>query len=142
MKTRILLLTGMLVAAMAVQATDMTIDGITYTVLNEGVAIVVSCADDVKNADIKASVSYEGKVCPVTSIGGGAFYGCSGLTSVSIPGSVTSIGLHAFYGCSGLTSVTIPGSVTSIGMYAFYSCVGLEHIYCMAVTPPLIDRYF
>lgn len=40
----------------------------------------------------------------VTSIGGGAFAGCHGLTSVSIPYSVSSIGIHAFYSCSGLSS--------------------------------------
>ena len=32
-----------------------------------------------------------------------------------IGSAVTSIGGSAFYGCSGLTSVTIPNSVTSIG---------------------------
>ncbi|MDR3328941.1 MAG: leucine-rich repeat domain-containing protein, partial [Prevotellaceae bacterium] len=42
----------------------------------------------------------------VTSIGGSAFYGCSGLPSVSIPSTVTSIGIAAFLGCSGLTAVT------------------------------------
>ena len=57
----------------------------------------------------------------MTGIGRFAFSGCSGLTSVTIPGSVTSIGDRAFYNCSGLTSVTIPGSVTSIGNYAFYN---------------------
>ena len=39
--------------------------------------------------------------------------------------SVISIGEYAFYGCSGLASVTIPESVTSIGNYAFYGCSSL-----------------
>ena len=39
-----------------------------------------------------------------------------------IPNTVTSIGGYAFRGCSGLTSVTIPNSVTSIGSSAFYDC--------------------
>ena len=64
----------------------------------------------------------------VTTIGGGAFSGCTGLTSISIPGSVTTIEGSAFYGCTGLTSVTIPGSVTTIGGSAFSGCTGLTSI--------------
>ena len=57
-----------------------------------------------------------------------AFYGCTGLTSVTIPNSVTSIGDEAFYRCSGLTSVTIGNGVTSIGECAFYGCSGLTTV--------------
>ena len=65
----------------------------------------------------------------VTSIGDYAFYECCGLTSLSIPSSVTSIGYSAFQGCSGLASLSIPSSVTSIGDYAFEGCSGLTSIY-------------
>ncbi|GHU77030.1 hypothetical protein FACS189461_5210 [Spirochaetia bacterium] len=64
----------------------------------------------------------------VTSIGGGAFEGCTGLSSVSIPASVTSIGDLAFYGCHGLTSVSIPEGVTDISYGAFESCTGLVSV--------------
>ena len=57
-----------------------------------------------------------------------AFYGCSSLTSITIPESVTSIGAHAFWGCIGLTSITIPKGVTSIGDSAFDGCSGLTSI--------------
>ena len=77
-----------------------------------------------KEKQIKMIIIKEG----VTNIGIGAFYGCSGLTSVTIPNSVTSIGDDAFWSCSGLTSITIPNSVTSIGGGAFYNCRGLTSI--------------
>lgn len=64
----------------------------------------------------------------VTSIGYGAFYGCSELAKVVIPNSVTTIEDDAFYECSGMKSVTIPDSVTSIGSNAFNRCGGLNEI--------------
>ena len=64
----------------------------------------------------------------VDTIGRGAFYRCSGLTSVTIGRGVTSIGSEAFRNCSGLTSVTIGSGVTSIGNRAFYNCSGLTSV--------------
>lgn len=44
----------------------------------------------------------------MTSIGDYAFFGCTGLTSVTIPGSVTSIGKATFGECASIKSITIP----------------------------------
>ena len=45
-----------------------------------------------------------------------------------IPDSVTSIGDSAFYGCTGLTRVTISKNTTSIGEGAFGSCGNLQYV--------------
>ena len=64
----------------------------------------------------------------VTKIGEFAFEYCSGLTSLTLPSGVTKIGGGAFFNCSGLTSLTLPSGVTSIGNYAFSGCRGLTSL--------------
>ena len=54
-----------------------------------------------------------------------------------IPNSVTSIGYYAFYGCSGLTELTLPDSVASIGDGAFICCSDLSKITSLAEIPPM-----
>ena len=85
----------------------------TYTVSGIG-----TCTD----TDIIIPSKYDGK--PVTSIGGSAFYGCSGLTSVTIPDSVTSIGGSAFRGCTKLTEINFNATVMndlSYNNYVFFN---------------------
>ncbi len=65
----------------------------------------------------------------VTSIGPGAFYWCTSLTSITISDSVTSIGSYAFDYCISLTNINIPDSVTSICEFAFYNCDSLTDVY-------------
>ena len=97
----------------------------------------------------------------ITSIGFGAFYDCTGLTSVTIPSWITSIGNYGFYQnsnlttlvlneglvsigtwaftrCYALSSLTLPSTLDSIGDYAFSECNTLASITCLATTPPVI----
>ncbi|WP_295215064.1 leucine-rich repeat protein [Ruminococcus sp.] len=64
----------------------------------------------------------------VTSIGYGAFRGCTGLTAVSIPDSVTHIDMNAFMNCSSLQEVMIPDTVTEIEDDAFDGCSALSSV--------------
>ena len=61
----------------------------------------------------------------VTSVGGGAFRGLTGLKSVTLNADLTEIPAYAFCGCVDLTEIHIPDGVTKIGDYAFYDCASL-----------------
>lgn len=78
-----------------------------------------------KYADYKGEIYIPNSV---DSIGNDAFFGRTGLTSITIPHSVTSIGDRAFDGCKGLTSITISNGVKSIGRGAFFECSSLTNV--------------
>ncbi|MFI3322885.1 MAG: leucine-rich repeat protein, partial [Rikenellaceae bacterium] len=82
-----------------------------------------------------------------STIGGGAFWGCTALETVTISGDNTTtiavtrstttatgtIGDGAFAGCTALTSITCEG-ITSIGINAFEGCTALESFTANSVT--------
>ena len=78
---------------------EKTIDGITYSIDAETSEAWVFGADkSITTANILSEVDG----CAVTIIGGGAFFECDALESVTIPNSVTQISSCAFYGCTSL----------------------------------------
>ena len=107
-KSLVLAVIGLL-CSLSVSAEDFEVDGIYYNITSSTDMTVevtyrgsfyYSYSNEYPGAvTIPESVTYNGSIYSVTSIGEGAFCECSGLTSVVIPNSVTCIGRDAFRYC-------------------------------------------
>ena len=74
---------------------------------------------------IPSSVVIDGNTYTVTRVD---LYGCSELTSVSLPNTLEEIAEAGFSDCSSLTTVTLPSSLKKIGRSAFQSCTNLKEL--------------
>ena len=99
LKTMVTVLVAL--SSLSANAYDAKINGIYYNLIEKVKQAEVTDGDNKYIGDIviPESVEYNGVNYAVTEIGDGAFYGCRGLTSVTIPNSVTSIGYVAFADC-------------------------------------------
>ena len=134
----IIALIALFASTLPAMAHDFEVDGIYYMITSKSdktVAVTYkgdsfdSFNEYYGEVEIPDRVTYSGISYNVTSISGGAFLDCMGLTSVTIGNSVTKIGLNAFGRCTGLTSVTIPNSVTMVSSRAFCDCTSLEEVH-------------
>lgn len=87
---------------------------------------------------VTRAIDYEGEVShldftgtDITEIAGYAFYHASGVTEVTIPGTVTDIGDYAFAGMPDLVKINYNASSASdasIGKYVFSGCSGVTSL--------------
>lgn len=87
--------------------------------------------------NLPASVTVDGTTYHVTAIDGDAFKNfknTSIIQAVNIPEGYQSIGLSAFEGFTGLTSITIPGSLEVLSSYSFEGCTALQTVNFAADT--------
>ncbi len=93
---------GLTFEARAYDGTQYGSTGIYYEISN-GEVTITDADEDIETANIPGSI----RGYPVTSIGSVAFFGCTSLTSVTIPDSVTRIGSSVFGKCAGLKSLSV-----------------------------------
>lgn len=110
------------------------------------------------------SVSFE-KATALKTVGINAFYGCGGLTSLTIPEWIEAVSFGAFqnctsleelnirdgisripdqcfYGCTSLKRIALPESITEIGERAFMNCSGLTVIEIPDNVETIADNAF
>lgn len=91
---------------------------------------------------IPSTITVDGKVYAVVSIGEKAFWDNDKLQSVTIEDGVLDIKMGAFYYCRYLRSVKLPATLKSVGSYAFWKSLSLSNIYIPASLTDLSANAF
>ena len=139
---RLLLLVACCVAtATAVDAANITVDGINYTTKNDGTATIAKYTIIKATADTPADtlfysgdivipekISYEGTEYTVVGTAANSFLDCKDLTSLQLPATCVTIGRNCFKGCTSLLASPIPITATNIGTGVFNGCTRLEEV--------------
>lgn len=87
--------------------------------------------------NIPATVTNNGVSYSVIAVYDNAFFGCVGITSVTVTEGVAVLRGGAFRGCSAMTSVSLPSTIDTIGNLAFYNCSSLQSVSILRTTPPV-----
>lgn len=74
----------------------------------------------------------------ITSADKGAFQN-SGLTHITIPGTLNTVSQSFCGRCKSLASVRMENGVSKINSYAFTDCTALMEIVCLSTNPPVLD---
>jgi len=135
--------------SVALLATDITIsnaesfvyEGITYNTLTDTTAEVTPNNKVGGKLVIPEYVRRGDKQWRVTSLAYYAFYGCSELTSISLPPTIESIGTGAFMYCTALESITLPQNLKTLGGQVFSNCTSLKEVDLKDATFNMVPSY-
>ena len=64
----------------------------------------------------------------IEELGESSFYGCSGLSDLTIPAGLKEIPAYCFYECTGLSSLKIPETIEKVQESAFSDCTGIKEL--------------
>lgn len=152
-----------LTATVGHAASDVVVDGVTYTwstadgayivtgwdeetpiqslhirgVVNDLDVIAIDDAAFEDNEDIVYLTIDEG----ITSIGQNAFCRCANLKVAILPEGLEEIGEEAFAFCTSLTAVVIPSTVTNIYAHAFSGCTGVTDVYFLMTEAQQLNGF-
>ena len=93
---RVTYIFALLLATATMMAEEFTLGKLKFRTLSDAKVELVGAVDpNITNLDLNSPIIYQGKSYSLTSIRDWAFFGCSGLTSVTVS-SHTTIGKDAF----------------------------------------------
>ena len=101
--------------SLTASAYDFEVNGIYYNLVSASdLTVEVTSGDNYYSGDviIPSTINYSGKTMTVTGIGHDTFWGCSGLTSISIPSTITNIATSAFSYCEGTIDIVVESDNT------------------------------
>jgi hypothetical protein len=103
---------------------------LTNVIIPDGVTYIGSCVFDhcVKISSLSIPNSVTNIVGVFGACRGLTFYGCRGLTNITLPDNIPILADMLFNGCSGLTKITIPRNVNRIGYCTFLNCTALKSV--------------
>ena len=136
---RLMLAVCCLAGATALQAANITVDGINYTTKSDGTATIAKYTIDktvtpydtlfyAGDIVIPEKITYEGVEYTIIGTAANAFVDCRDLTSLTLPATCVTIGRNCFKGCSSLKYSPLPATVTSVGTGVFNGCTNLEEV--------------
>ena len=137
---RLMLAIGCLAFTAALQAANVTVDGINYTTntsKKEATIAKYTIDKTVTPYDtlfykgdivIPETINVDGTDYTVVATAANSFLDCKELTSVTLPATCVTIARNTFKGCSALTLSPLPSTVISVGSGVFNGCTSLEEV--------------